>query len=92
MSDSDNSGGFYVTARNVGFALSLITLTTIIFGGFSTVNSYAYKIDKIEQDYKSLSLENAKITDKVGKINDQLVDLSITLSRLEERLNARLSP
>jgi septal ring factor EnvC (AmiA/AmiB activator) len=82
--------GLVLSTKRLGFILSLVTLASVIFGVFSTVNGWAYRIEKIEDDYKTVSEQTSKMADKVGNLNDQLVSLTITINRLEERMDARL--
>jgi hypothetical protein len=82
--------GFLFNTKNLSFTLSVITLCGAIFGGFSKVNEYAYKIERIESDYRSLSEDSAKLTEKITSINGQLVELTVTLGRLEERVEVRI--
>jgi hypothetical protein len=88
LADEPNEGLFLSTKR-LSFILSLVTMSSVIFGGFSTVTGYVYRVQKIESDLTVVFAQTSKMVDKVGTLNDQLVSLTITVNRIEERQDMR---
>lgn len=86
----ENDSGIGRHARNLSFLLSIITLISIVFGGFSTINSWIYRLEKIEEDYKIVTDQATKTADRISILNDKFVDMSIVVNRLEERMDIKL--
>ncbi len=82
--------GFTITPRSLGFITSLLVFSGLLFTGISTVNGYQYRMERIEQDNKVLATDITTVSNKLNDLNTQLVSLTITLNKVEERLNARL--
>lgn len=82
--------GILINGKLIGFITSLLVITGLVFSAFSAVNGYSYRIERIEQDNKVLATDITRVSDKLAQLNDQLASLTITLTKVEERLNARL--
>lgn len=82
--------GILINGKLIGFITSLFVITGLVFSAFSAVNGFSYRIERIEQDNKVLATDITKVSDKLASLNDQLASLTITLTKVEERLNARL--
>lgn len=89
MSLPENEKGFSKLAKTLSVILPLVTLTSIIFGTVSTITNEFNKIDRIEQDYKTVNDQLSKLSDKIADINTQMVEMKITAARIEERTTAK---
>lgn len=96
---ADNStpsaGGFLITLKSISAFLAVITLTVTLYTGVSNVNRYIYKIEKLEGDQVQLLSLIDRLDKKLDQYNakfdisnDKIIDLTITLNRLEERLKS----
>lgn len=89
MSDND-SPGFMVNTKTLGFIIGFVTISGFVFTGTTFINNYGFRLDKAEQENKVMAVEIAKISDKLDNLNSQLVSLTISLNRFEDRLNSKL--
>jgi len=92
---AEREGGIFVTSKTVSAILGVIALITVTFSSISTVNSYAYKVDSLETKYvqvlSSMDLLNKKLdkyNEKLDTSNEKTVSLTISITRLEERLKS----
>lgn len=79
-----------ITPKLLGFMSSIIIVSGLIFTGFSAVTGVNYRLERVEQDTKILATDISNVSARLNELNTQLVTLTITLSKVEERLNARL--
>ena len=81
--------GVTVSMKHLGYVIAVITILGFIYTATTKVNGWDFRISKLEQDNQVLSSEVSKVADKLSDLNDKLVSLTITLSRVEERMDAR---
>jgi outer membrane murein-binding lipoprotein Lpp len=90
MSEPENEKGFSLfSSKTLSFISSLIALTSIIFGGFSTVSNEFAKVNRLVDDYKVVNVQLAKLNDQLGDMNNQMNSLKIATARIEERINIK---
>ena len=86
MTDSNNENqGFMVTPKNLGFLLSLLTLLGILYSGMNQLSSTLAKIESIDKDYQAVSKELDSMESRINALNTRVLDLSISVNRLDER-------
>lgn len=82
---SDQEQSIAINSKTISAVLGLIALMTAVFTGISTVNGYAYRIEKLEADKILLSSSMDKLTQEISSLNAKIVDLTITLNRVQDR-------
>lgn len=82
---SDQEQSISINSKTISAVLGLIALMTAVFTGISTVNGYAYRIEKLEADKILLSSSMDKLTQEISSLNAKIVDLTITLNRVQDR-------
>ena len=83
MAEQEN--GLYVTSRTVSAVLGVIALGVAIFSGVSAVNSYSFRLSKLESDQIRLLTTINDLNTKLDTLNVKIVDLTIILNRVQDR-------
>jgi len=82
---TDQEKGFYVTAKSLTTMLSLLALMTAMYTGVSSINSFAFRLDRLELEKIALVTTIEDLTNKVDLLNNKIIDLTIILNRVEDR-------
>lgn len=78
-----------ITSKTIPTLIGIITLGTLVFTGISIVNSYAYRLDRLEADKIELSSSIDKLADQISTLNDKIVDLTISLNRVQDKTGVK---
>lgn len=84
MSNQPKSG-VLVTTKTISATLAVLTLLSTLFVGATTINGYAFRIDKLEAERIELSSSIDQLNVRLDELNKQIVSLTIALNRLEDR-------
>lgn len=85
MRENEDNKGFFVTTKTISAALGIMTLIGIGVTTVTTLNSYAFRIEKLETEKVEFASSVKNLTTRIEELNTKLVDLTITLNRLEDR-------
>lgn len=77
--------GVLVTTKSITTIMSLIGIMVAVFSGVSIVNSYSYRIDRVEAVNVQFSSSLGQLTEKMDLLNKTVVDLTIALNRVQDR-------
>lgn len=81
--------GLMITPKSISTTLGVIALGSALFTGISVVNSYSYRLDRLESDKVELTSSITQLTNKIDTLNTKLVDLTIALNRVQDRYRSR---
>jgi len=83
--------GIVLNQRTISFIIGLITLFSLLFVGVSAWNDYTYRIDSLEQRNISLLNEITALNQRLVQLSDSIVELTITLNRVDDRTRGKNS-
>ena len=88
MQDSD-SRGILITPKTLTVVLGVISLFTSLYFGVSKVNSYDFRLAKLETDKVQLSSTIDALTKEIKDLNGKIVELTISLNSVQIRQESR---
>lgn len=83
--DNKPEGGWVVTSKTVTTTISVLSLVGILWMAVTFVNSHTFRLEKLERDNVGFTSAIDKLSSKIDDLNVKIVELTISLNRLQDR-------
>ena len=75
--------GIVINSKSISLATGIIGLLIIFYTTITTINSYTFRIDQLEQQNANLITQITSLNVKIDKLTDELNRLNVSIKVLE---------